>query len=180
MKRTAPKRKPFTTNSPLRRETAVKRKRRTPEARLRVQLWELCKEIIRKRYGNICYTCGKEGLSGSSWQTGHFIPRSVCGAYLRYDLRNLRPQCYRCNIDLSGNGAVFYRNLVRDEGQAYVDTLFSDKERVITANRAFYQFLIDEYTTIARGLREDADDDEPEGPPEASADTQTPDAAGDE
>lgn len=110
------------------------------------KLWQLCKQIIRKTYGNTCYTCNKMGLEGSSWQTGHFIPSSICGAYLRFDLRNLRPQCFRCNIDLSGNGSVFYRKLVHDLGQSYVDDLFRDKERTTKADIHFYNALIESYT----------------------------------
>lgn len=112
------------------------------------RLWELCKQIIRKTYGNTCYTCKKTGLVGSSWQTGHFIASSIGGAYLRFDLRNLRPQCYRCNIDLSGSGAVFYRTLVLDKGQQYVDELFRDKERVVKADLPFYLGKIDEYEKL--------------------------------
>lgn len=130
------------------KRTGIKRKSKTPEAKLKEKLWELCKKLTRLAYGTTCYTCGKAGLSGSTQQTGHFIPSSICGAYLRYDLRNLRIQCYRCNIDLSGSGAVFYRNLVRDCGQSYVDDLFKDKQKIVKADRAFYQSLIDRYTDL--------------------------------
>lgn len=131
-------------------------KPKTPEAKLKARLWQLCKEIIRKRYGNSCYTCDKRGLTGSSWQTGHFIPSSICGAYLRYDLRNLRPQCYRCNIDLSGNGAVFYRRLVASIGQVYVDQLFADKEKIIKANRAWFEEKIKEYQQVLSRLESES------------------------
>lgn len=87
------------------------------------KLWELCKQIIRKKYGNTCYTCGTTGLAGSNWQTGHFITSSTCSTELRYDLKNLRPQCYRCNISLSGNWQRFEERLIWDEGQEYVDEL---------------------------------------------------------
>jgi len=125
-----------------------KRKPKTPEAKLKAELWELCKKITRTRHGNTCYTCEAPNLVGSNWHTGHFIPSSICGLYLRYDLRNLRPQCFRCNISLSGNGSAFYRKLVDDCGQPYVDTIFSDKLRDTKSNKAFYQTLIDEYKTI--------------------------------
>lgn len=131
----------------LQRRTAVSsRRKKTPEAKLKAQLWELCKQITRKRYGNDCFTCGKTGLAGSSWQTGHFIPRSTCGAFLKYDLRNLRPQCYRCNIDLSGNGALFYRRLVELEGQEFVDSIFADKDRITKTNKDWYLNQIFLYT----------------------------------
>lgn len=131
------------------KRTTLKRKSKTPEAKLKEKLWELCKQIIRKLYGNTCYTCGKTELEGSNWHTGHFIASSVCGAYLRYDLRNLRPQCYRCNISLSGNGSLFYRHMVEEEGQEYVDGIFRDKNRIVKADKYFYQALIDEYEPLS-------------------------------
>ena len=130
---------------------SLKKKRgktKNPLKKARKELWELCKQIIRKRYGNVCYTCGAKELSAGNWHTAHFIARSICGLYLRYDLRNLRPGCYRCNISLAGNGAAFYRNLVAREGQEYVDAIFADKERLTKLTPAFLAEKIAEYTLI--------------------------------
>lgn len=123
------------------------RKKKGELTKVQEKIWELCKNITRATYGNICYTCGKGQLAGSSWQTGHFIPRSVGGVLLKYDLRNLRPQCYRCNIDLSGNGAVFYRKLVAVEGQPYVDELFRLKNQTAKASSHF-PVLLEEYKIL--------------------------------
>lgn len=125
-----------------------------PVSTLKNKLWELCKQITRKKYGNTCYTCGKTGLSGSSQQTGHFIPSSVGGHELRYCLDNLRIQCYRCNIDLSGNGAIFYKLLVEREGQTYVDNIFKKRNKIIKADSLWYQSKIDEYTILLQNLSE--------------------------
>lgn len=116
------------------------------------KLWVQCKRIIRDIYKRgdgtyECYTCNQKNLTGSNCQTGHFIPKSVCGAYLKYDLRNLRIQCFRCNCNLSGNGAVFYRNMVEREGQEYVDELFLDKQKSIKAID-HYLLLLDKYTNM--------------------------------
>ena len=119
---------------------------------LKNKTWELCKAIIRAKYGNSCYTCGKTGLAGTGWQTGHFIARSVGGLLLKYKLENLRPQCYRCNIDLSGNGAIFYRKLVEIEGQEYVDALFAEKDKITKETKDFYYDLIAEYKKILATL----------------------------
>ena len=117
---------------------------------LKNKLWELCKQIIRKRDGNVCFTCGKGGLEGSSWHTGHFIPSGACGAFLRYDLRNLASQCYNCNINLGGNGTAYYRNMAENNGQEFVDQIFKDKQKVIKADAIFYQDKIDEYTKLLK------------------------------
>ena len=119
----------------MKRKRSIRRKvRRTsklPIAKLQRKLWVYCKLLIRKLYGNTCYTCDKKGLEGSSWQTGHFIPKSTCGALLKYDLRNLRPQCFHCNLNLGGNVALFMQKLIIREGQEYVDQIFKDRLLII-------------------------------------------------
>lgn len=90
---------------------------------LKKELWKLCREITRKRYGNVCYTCGRNNLSGSDYQTGHFIAKSICSTELAYSLDNLRVQCSACNIWKSGNWLAFEIHLVLDHGQEYVDNL---------------------------------------------------------
>ncbi len=154
LKRSLLKRKPMSRTKMPSKKKKRSRAKLTPLKKLKKELWELCKQIIRKLYGNTCYTCGAKNLEGGNWQTGHFIPRSICGLYLRFDLRNLRPQCYRCNISLSGNGAIFYRLLVRDCNQSYVDELFSDKNRITKETRVFYEDLIAKYKTTLQELEQ--------------------------
>ncbi len=127
------------------------RKSKSEIRKIQDKIWELCKKIVRYRDGTTCFTCGKEGLIGSSWQTGHFIPSSVCGAYLRYDLRNLAIQCYRCNIDLSGNGAIFYKKLVEKKGQLFVDQVFLDKETTVKAID-HYKKVLEKYEWLGQNL----------------------------
>ncbi len=87
---------------------------KTPISKLKKALWQLCREIIIKRHGAICYPCGVSGLVGSNLHLGHFIPSSICSAELRYSLDNLRPSCYRCNIHLSGNWPAYEAHLIND------------------------------------------------------------------
>ncbi len=133
-------------SKPMKR-TVIKKVSKQPISKIQKKLWELCRQIIKKKYGNVCYTCGKTGLEGSNWHIGHFIPKAACGAYLKYDLRNLRPQCYHDNINLGGNGSAYYRNMVEREGQEYVDKLFEDKNVTVKAYD-HYLILIDKYTEI--------------------------------
>lgn len=121
--------------------------------RLKGILWELCKQIIRLKYQNpdgtwYCYTCGKLIDIPAKAQTGHFLASSVCGAYLRHDLRNLRIQDYYCNINLGGSGAIFYQKLVEREGQEYVNQIFQDKQKTIKADEIWYESKIKEYQEV--------------------------------
>lgn len=117
-----------------------------PISKIQKVLWEHCKRIIRGLYALPdgtweCYTCGKHITESKDAHTSHFIPKSICGAYLKYDLRNLRVTCYRCNIWLTGNGSFFYKNMVEREGQEYVDKLFKDKQLTVKAMDRYLQLL---------------------------------------
>lgn len=101
--------------TPLKRGTKkLKKVRKDTVGKLKIRLWQLCRQIIIKRYGNTCYCCSAVGLVGSNLHIGHFIPSSVCSALLRFSLDNLRPSCYRCNIHLSGNWPAYESHLKRD------------------------------------------------------------------
>jgi len=117
-------------------------------------LWEECKRLTRDIYSLKtsendpdaweCYTCGKSINSKKDAHTGHFIPRSTCGAFLKYDLRNLRVQCMACNVWGGGMGAIYYRNMVTREGQEFVDELFRDKQKIVKATD-HYILLLEKY-----------------------------------
>ena len=127
--------------------------RKKSSKQLKKELWELCKQITRKHYQNKngtwnCYTCDRLIDEPAKAQTGHFIPSGSCGAFLRYDLRNLRIQDYFCNINQGGAGAEFYRRMVKEIGQKEVDKIFQDKQRIIKADVIWYSQKIKEYKAL--------------------------------
>lgn len=124
------------------------RQKRIERNKLKKELWVLCRNIIRKRDGDVCFICGQRNLRGSNWHTGHFIPSKSCGGYLRYDLRNLFSSCYNCNINLGGNGAMFYARIVQEYGQDFVDGIFRDREREVKLDIAFFEAKIVEYEGV--------------------------------
>jgi len=125
-------------------KSKVKAKKK-PIKYYKTKLWQLCKTLVRKRDGNVCVICCKANLEGSGWHTGHFIPSSTCGAFLRYDLRNLHSSCYNCNINLGGNGALFLIKLEEVYGRNFVDAIVSDKNNIIKADKIFYESKIEAF-----------------------------------
>lgn len=114
-------------------------KKKLTQTKINKLLWDECKRLVRAKYQNKdgtwnCYTCNRLIDEPAKAQTGHFIPSGACGAFLRYDLRNLRIQCYFCNINCGGAGALYYKNLVAENGQEYVDQLFRDKQKIVKAS----------------------------------------------
>jgi hypothetical protein len=117
------------------------------------KLWEECKRLVRATYVKEdgswdCFTCDKRITNPADAHTAHFIPSAACGAFLRYDLRNLRVCCYHCNINLGGNGSEYYRRLVEKNGQDYVDQLFLDKQKTIKADFFFYESKFNQYRSM--------------------------------
>jgi 5-methylcytosine-specific restriction endonuclease McrA len=125
-----------------------KRKPKSELSKLKAQLWKLCREIQIKRYGSDCYTCNSKDLSGSSRHLGHFIPSSVCSTSLRYDLDNLRVQCYACNIHKSGNWIEYEKHLLRDgiDVQELKDR--NEKTKGGMFREGWYEGKIQEYSQI--------------------------------
>ncbi len=129
------------------KKTKLKKKSKQKISLIQRKLWNLCKILIRKKYGNSCYTCGQTGLQGSNWHTGHMWAKASLGAYMKYDLRILRPQCYNCNINRGGMGADFFSKMLMENGEEYMNQL--KKERQITV-KAYdhYLELIEKYSKL--------------------------------
>lgn len=89
---------------------------------LEKKVWELCKILTRKKYGNTCYTSGQKNLVGANWQTGHGKPKGCLPMKYKYDLRNLRPQSYNANINLGGQSDIFIAKMEREkEGLEFLE-----------------------------------------------------------
>lgn len=129
----------------------LKKKSKQLISKIQRTLWQLCKEIIRKIHGPTCYTCGRTGLIGSNWHTGHLWPKAALGAYLKYDLRVLRSQCYNCNINLGGNGAVFYSKMLQEIGPEKMAELEADKQKSVKAYDHYVK-LIEDYQNLLKEL----------------------------
>ena len=127
----------------------IKKKKKIPLKKIQRLLWDECKRLIRKTYLPNCYCCEKS-IQGNNDHCAHLIPKQNCGAYLRYDIRNLRRCCRHCNMNLGGNGAIFYRKMLQEEGQEYVDKLFEDKNKLIESSEIynFYLKLLEEYKNM--------------------------------
>jgi len=92
-----------------------------------------------------CFTCGAMD-SWTKMDCGHFISRS--NMYLRWDLRNLRPQCKNCNQYKSGNLDKFAENLEL-EMPGIVSSLMEDSKIVQKWTKdELKQMLIDIYAKI--------------------------------
>lgn len=92
----------------------LKIKVKKPDKRkLHKKLWKLFSKFIRERDKYKCFTCGKITYPA---QAGHYRTGATCRKYLFFDERNVNCQCYRCNINLSGNWREYQRRMIEKYG----------------------------------------------------------------
>lgn len=124
--------------------------------KLEDKVWKECKRIIRNKYDNTCYTCGARNLEGYNFQTGHGKPKGALSIRYQYDLRNLRPQCMRCNVHLGGMSDIFISKLEKEEdGLSFLEESCTHHDGVWIIKRSdtlggkdatiFLQNLLEEY-----------------------------------
>lgn len=84
-------------------------------SRLKKKLWKITREIVFKTYGTDCYTCEQKDLKGANLQGGHCPwPGSILSTVCKFDARFIRPQCYSCNINHGGMGAVALERMQKE------------------------------------------------------------------
>ena len=131
------------------KKTRLKRKSKSPTRKLQDDIWCECRRIVFNRDskdGEVdCYTCPAKALQGSNRQLGHVPwPKATLGAFLKYDLRLLKYQCYRCNINFSGMGGVAYPKMEQENGKEFMIQLEKDRQVTVKAIDHYIQ-LLEEY-----------------------------------
>jgi 5-methylcytosine-specific restriction endonuclease McrA len=129
------------------------KRKKTNLKKLKEKLWKLCREIQIRRHGRTCYCCGATDLQGSNCHLGHFIPSSVCSTEMRYDLDNLRPSCYRCNINLSGNWIAYEKHLMADGIDIVGLKQRNEHTKGLQYREDWYESKVAEYTKILAVLQ---------------------------
>ncbi len=126
----------------LRRGKKLRKEGKSSVSILKRKLWKVFATFIKKRDGNICFTCGRKG-EGSGIHAGHFINKSVGGAALYFHEENVHAQCYNCNINLGGNQYVYGEKL----GKETVERLRRLKLQIFKPTEEWYEDMIEDYST---------------------------------
>jgi len=128
------------------------------------KLWELTSRYVRQRDRNEfqagegkgmdseqskCVTCGII-RPWKELQAGHFVARAQ-GNATYFDLRNIHSQCYRCNINLGGNGAEYYPFMEGKYGKTVIDELRRLSNTTV-------KFTISDYQEMIEGLKQKVED----------------------
>lgn len=153
------KRTPLRKVSVNKKSIKVKAPKLPPTKSLEKKVWELCKQITRRDVAHTCYTCGASNLYGMNLQTGHGKPKGALPMKFKYDTRNLKNQCMRCNIHMGGMSDIFISKLEREkEGLKFLKEscvkidghweIKQDQTIGTTDAKLFLIDLIDKYTNM--------------------------------
>jgi len=127
---------------------------KTKKKKLKDKLWKLFSLYIRTKYSDPrgyvrCVTCSiKKPIK--EMQAGHFIHG---GEMIRFDERNVHPQCPRCNKFLHGNLISYTLFIAEKYGEDTIDDLrrlqhsgktlkIADLEEMIEDTKEEYKFAL--------------------------------------
>lgn len=128
-------------------QNKTKKERKVKQGVLKKKLWKMVSEYIRRKENGVCFTCGLT-KDYRAMQAGHFLPKSL-GSALYFEENNIHCQCFRCNINLGGNGAVYYHRMVARFGQEEVNRLLALKSTIVKLD---YPPLIEEWSEKLKNL----------------------------
>jgi DNA-directed RNA polymerase subunit N (RpoN/RPB10) len=97
-------------------------KKKTPTKTLKAKLWTLTSKLVRLQ-SDRCYTCGKYIPDYRDRDAGHLWSKGGHSA-VRFDLDNIRVQCFSCNRYKSGNVAEYAVRLQKEIGAERFEKLY--------------------------------------------------------
>jgi len=125
--------------------------------KLKQDLWKVYALYIKKKYADDndfcrCFTCGAPLKIGTSnCQCGHYYSKKGYPA-LYFNENNTRPQCYHCNINLSGNTQIFREQLIKEIGEDEVAELDKHRHDTVKLSRSELVEKIDYYKGKLKGI----------------------------
>ena len=110
--------------------------------------------FVRMKYADndgqvSCVTCGKQ----AHWKevhAGHFVKRQHMS--LRWDERNVMPQCVRCNLHMGGRQDDYAAYIVNEYGHATFADLIAKKHETKKWTRTELEELISTYSERVKML----------------------------
>jgi hypothetical protein len=136
--------------------TVNKKPKKVSLSAAKKKAWAALSRWIRVKDSRVgfctCVTCGWTG-EVSSMQSGHWIPKAQ-GTAIYFEETNIHPQCYRCNINLGGNGPEYYSFMLRTYGQEEIDRLKALAKTTVKFTVLDYQAIEQKYLALAREILE--------------------------
>lgn len=142
----------------LERKQKIKEKKANSPKVLKKKLDTILSLYVRRRASDsmgmaTCITCGIR-KHYKELQAGHYVPRDNYS--VRYDLRNLGVQCFKCNMKLpgckAGNMVQYTKYLLNNYGVEWLKELIADGEKIKHWTPDDLKELIEHYRNLLKTL----------------------------
>lgn len=100
-----------------------------------------------------CVTCPAK-KPWKEMQAGHYETRGTI--YLRYDERNVHPQCVGCNVFKKGNYPRYATWMLKTYGPTILDELEEESQTLVYNARTLYEDVISQYKAKIAELQNEA------------------------
>ncbi|MCK5612894.1 recombination protein NinG [Candidatus Pacearchaeota archaeon] len=133
------------------------KKKKKSISKLKADIWKVYALYIKKKYSIgggwcKCFTCPATLKIGTSnCQCGHYYSKKGYPA-LYFNENNTRPQCYHCNINLSGNTQIFREALIFEIGEDGIAELDKHRHDTIKWSRSELEEMIIKYKQKVKEL----------------------------
>lgn len=114
---------------------------------LKRKLWKEFSWYIRQRDEGVCFTCGRRDDPRNT-DAGHYIPKSVGGANLYFNEKNVHCQCTACNRFRHGNLHQYALRLQEKYGAPILVWLEAWRQKSTPYNAAELTLLIKHYKNL--------------------------------
>jgi hypothetical protein len=121
--------------------------KQSERARAVKKLDEAFSKWVRRGERNDCFTCGKQYPS-KHMHAGHFIGRTPHAT--RWHDKNVHPQCYHCNIQLSGNNQVYEIKIDELYGSGTADDLLTLSKTTVKYTTAELKEMTAQYERMVK------------------------------
>lgn len=130
--------------------------KRSDKKKAKDKAWKAMSLYIRLRLADsngycTCITCGHVGHYTKGMHGGHFVPKAQ-GDAARFEFDNVHVQCYRCNMNLGGNGAEYTPFMISKFGQERVDEIRQLAGKVVKYTIHDYNEMIEKYNKLIQNL----------------------------
>lgn len=117
------------------------------------RLWDLVSKWVRyssaNEFGMVnCYTCNTY-IKPVDCDAGHYVTRGC--KYLKFDPRNLRPQCKTCNQAKGGMASAFGKHL-EEEHSGITEILLEESHIIHSWSREELRGMIYDFTIKVKSL----------------------------
>lgn len=113
------------------------------------RLWRIISEHVRQRdfdaYGGKCVSCPTRLSDWRDGHAGHWLPYSICNAWMKWDISNIHLSCPSCNYGLTRSGAHIGHAMAEEMKRRMGDDVI---DKILARNNSLRGTKVEEWEMV--------------------------------